>query len=142
MFYTLYTLGYSKAKAEHLHAYAQKHDLTVVDVRLSPRSRVAEWNGGRLKALLGARYVHVPALGNINYKSDGPITLADPEAGIKTVAALLERGPVVLLCACADVTTCHRRVAAELISQATDAPIQHLTPADIQPPDTPQLVLW
>lgn len=86
---------------------------TLCDIRLSPRSRVPHWRGPALQQLLGARYRHIPALGNVNYKrkKSEPIELADVERGIGELLAVT--GAVVLLCACADVAHCHRRVVAE-----------------------------
>lgn len=147
--HTIYTLGYSGIQPEQLRAAAEQHDLVVLDVRFSPRSRRPEWTRKRLQALLGERYVHLPALGNINYKGEGPIQLADPETGIAAAAKVLEGQPVLLLCACRDVQTCHRRDAADLLAAATGAPVVHWTPGDLAgldgppaPPDPAQLTLW
>ena len=49
-------------------------------------------------------------------------------AGIRIVGEQLERRNVVLLCGCRDLTTCHRKVAAELLREALGAPIVHLEP--------------
>lgn len=141
--FTIYTLGYSGIRPENLRAVAESYDLVVLDVRLSPRSRRPEWTRGRLQALLGQRYLHLPALGNVNYKSQGPVQLADPEVGIALAAQYLENQPVLLLCACRDVATCHRKVAAELLAQATGAEVIHWSPADLAtPPGSTQLLLW
>src|SRR5512133_3543467 len=145
---TIYTLGYSGLQAEQLHAAAQEYHLKVIDVRLSPRSRVVTWTGARLRALLGDDYLHLPAFGNVNYKNDGPIQLAAPTTGVRLASLELEQHPILLLCACRDLQTCHRLVVANLLAEATGVPVVHWTPADLAafvpvPKDTPiQLQLW
>lgn len=46
--------------------------------------------------------------------------------GVARVAPLIDDGNVILLCVCPDHTTCHRTQAAEVLHQATGAPIEHL----------------
>jgi hypothetical protein len=49
-----------------------------------------------------------------NYKSGGPIELADYEASKQVIAEMLATGQsVILMCACKDLTTCHRLTVAE-----------------------------
>ncbi|GEM_PF-1121564 len=126
---TLYTLGYSGLKPEDLGALAEGHDLVILDIRCSPRSRNPVWTKKRLAERLGERYVHLRALGNTDYKGD-TIRIADLEAGIREAAAYLERQSVVLLCACKDVRSCHRLPVAERLAAETGAPLVHLSLAD------------
>ncbi len=121
----LYTFGYTGRSPDELRALAAQLDALVADIRFSPRSRVPHWSGGRLASLLGDRYRHLPALGNRNYKG-GPVELVDLEVGVAQVAELLARQPVILLCACADVQRCHRRLAAEAIVARHGVPLTHL----------------
>lgn len=121
----LYTFGYSGRRPEELLALAEQLDAIITDIRFSPRSRVPQWSGGRLVRFLGDRYCHLPALGNRNYKG-GPMELVDPETGIAQVADLLAHQPVVLLCVCADVERCHRRLAAEAITARYGVSVTHL----------------
>src|SRR5215467_13968699 len=110
----LYTLGYSGWTPQSIQAEAQARNAVVCDIRYSPASRHPQWRQRQLSQLLGARYQHVQALGNRNYKSGGPIELADDEAGKQAIAELLPTGQsVILMCACKDLTACHRRTAAE-----------------------------
>lgn len=67
----------------------------------------------------------MPALGNRNYKG-GPVEIVDLEAGLAQVAALLVHQPVILLCVCAEVQHCHRRLAAEAIVARYGASLTHL----------------
>lgn len=127
----LYTIGYTGLKIEKLKQWAEDHNALIVDIRLSPRSRAPQWNKGKLSAALGDLYHHIPALGNINYKG-GPIQLKDPTTGIQQVQQLLTGDTnIILMCVCADVTTCHRTPAAELIATATGQTVQHLTTATV-----------
>ncbi len=55
-------------------------------------------------------------------------SLAAPAIGIPQVVSRLQRGEsLVLLCACAQVTRCHRRVVAELVqAEIPGVPVIHL----------------
>lgn len=109
------TAGYSGHHPDELAEMVDRLELDVIDVRLSPRSRASGWNRRRLAALLGARYRHLPAWGNLNYQNGGPIEIADPDAGLAAVETSA-RTPL-LLCVCATYETCHRRVLAELLGE-------------------------
>jgi uncharacterized protein (DUF488 family) len=132
-FQSLYTFGYSGQQSDKLLALAEQLDAipygirSVIgdDIRFSPRSRIPQWNGGRLAKLLGDRYHHLPALGNRNYKG-GPVEIVDLEAGLAQVADLLVHQPVILLCACTQVQRCHRRLVAEAISARYEVSVTHL----------------
>jgi len=125
----LYTLGYSGWTPEAIQETAQARHAVVCDIRYSPASRHPQWMKRQLSQLLGARYQHVQALGNRNYKSGGPIALADYEAGKQVIAEILAtEQSVILLCACKDVGTCHRRTAAEQLAADLGESITHLVP--------------
>jgi uncharacterized protein (DUF488 family) len=122
---SLYTFGYNGQQPEKLLALAEQLDTVVADIRFSPRSRVPHWNGGRLAKLLGGRYHHLPVLGNRHYKG-GPVEIVDLEAGLAQVADLLAHQPIILLCVCAQVERCHRRLVAEAISARCGVSVTHL----------------
>jgi uncharacterized protein (DUF488 family) len=125
----LYTLGYSGWTPEAIQETAQARHAVVCDIRYSPASRHPQWRKRQLAQLLGGRYQHVQALGNCNYKSGGPIELADYEAGKQAIAEMLATGQsVILLCACKDVTMCHRRTAAEQLAADLGETVTHLVP--------------
>jgi hypothetical protein len=67
----------------------------------------------------------LPALGNRNYKG-GPVEIVDLEAGLAQVADRLVSQPVILLCVCAEVERCHRRLVAEAISVRYGVSVTHL----------------
>lgn len=132
--HTLYTIGYSGWKPEQLACVISSLNAMLVDIRFSPRSRVPQWNGGRLATLVGPEsYLHLKALGNANYKNGGPVELVAVHAGIASVADILCTRPVVLLCGCKDHATCHRTNAAEAIAEALGCEVQHLYPTTPTP---------
>ena len=117
----LYHLGYEGMTPDTLLAALRERGINILcDVRLSPRSRVAHWNKGRLSAACeqaGVWYEHVDALGNVLYR-EGGIELKDPEAGIKELKALMRQGAVAVMCVCKSVSGCHR---AEVLQLALEA---------------------
>jgi uncharacterized protein (DUF488 family) len=106
----VYTIGYTGRTPEELWTIAETLDADIFDIRFSPRSRVAHWNGGRLIEALAGRYRWVQALGNAGYKI-GTTRLLDFDAGREEI----ERNPrpVILMCACKDYADCHRSAIAD-----------------------------
>jgi uncharacterized protein (DUF488 family) len=110
----VFTLGYSGRTPDEIRQIVEDHDAILFDIRFSPRSRVPQWTRKQLTALMGAdRYQHIKALGNQNYKGDGPVELVDYQAGKAQIAAA-DR-VVILMCACKHPQSCHRTVVAELL---------------------------
>ncbi len=143
MSYSLYTLGYTGLKPDEILRAADALGAIIADIRIAPRSRHAMWNKSKLAAAWGERYVHIPELGNRNYKGEfgEGVMLVDAEAGGAQVNRLLEAQPVILMCACEDWHTCHRRSAAELIQARTGVEVAHLSAEDVRrlsDPDAPQ----
>ena len=125
----LYTLGYSGWTPEAIREEAQARNAVVCDIRYSPRSRHPSWTQGNLQRLFGACYQHVQALGNRNYKSGGPIALADYETGKQAIAEILATGQsVILMCACKDLMSCHRLTAVERLAADLGETVTHLFP--------------
>jgi uncharacterized protein (DUF488 family) len=129
---TLYTLGYTGIKPAQLLQKATELKAIVLDTRYSPRSRAPQWNGLELQNLLGQQYQHLPALGNINYKSGGPIEINLPKVGTQQVVSILAGQAAILLCACPDVETCHRRIVAEMVQAACGCEVIHLGKEDLR----------
>jgi len=146
----IYTLGYTGCDPGDLRDLAHLKSTVVIDTRFSPRSRVPAWDGAALKALLGGSYTHDRNLGNRNYKNGRPIEIVNLRRGLEGVKAYLKHDlNVLLLCACSDLKTCHRRVIADALFAALGQPITHLTAAslarlasDIRSPENVQLALW
>lgn len=133
---TLYTAGYTSLTPEELLDTAERLHALIVDVRLKPWSRWAEkWNKTNLIEVWKDRYLHMDALGNLNYKGDmgkGVIMLNDVENGTTRLAVLLKTQPVIILCACKDHKTCHRTTVAQEMIDRYNAEVVHLTAKDIQ----------
>ena len=128
--HTLYTLGYTGIQPQEIADAAQRAGAVIADIRISPRSRHPQWDGETLKKVWGSSYVHIPQLGNKNYKGDYGvgIMLAKPDSGAQLVQVWLNRMPVILLCACEHWMTCHRRNAAEYIAARNPGlEVVHLT---------------
>jgi uncharacterized protein (DUF488 family) len=125
--HTLYTLGYRAWTPAAFAHRVQELGAVVADIRYAPTSRHPAWRQAALRKALGDQYHHVHALGNANYKG-GPVALVDLEAGLATLATLLEAAPVILLCACRDVDRCHRRVVAEAWNAHSGQAVVHLAP--------------
>jgi|GEM_PF-2585464 Protein of unknown function, DUF488 len=131
----IYTVGYAGWTPDAITALVDRLGATLVDIRLSPTSRTPHWCGEALTARMGRqRYSWLRDLGNRNVFTGGPIELLNPAGAIGPIRRLRERGPVILLCGCADVQRCHRLVAAEYLAAALpDATIQHLDPPSPSP---------
>jgi uncharacterized protein (DUF488 family) len=122
----LYTLGYVGWRLDALQATLEATQAVLADIRYQPYSRNPTFRKAHLQAQLGGRYVHVPALGNRNYQG-GPEDIVDYQRGRRIVAGLLDQwGAVLLMCACANVETCHRKGVAEQLSHDMDIPLTHL----------------
>lgn len=126
----LYTFGYTVRGADVRLAELMTDPLmTLLDIRRSPRSRYRpSFRRSSLEQQFPARYYHVPELGNVNYADRTlPIVLVDASAGLRALRFWLERGySVCLLCACAHLEDCHRRVVAELVTEQYPCEVVHL----------------
>ena len=125
----LYTFGYGGKDVPallDLLATLEPPKAIVVDIRYSPYSRNPMWAKGNLLRELDSRYLHLPELGNVNYKGEGEIQIANLEGGAEKVAAVLSVSPVVLLCVCKDVHTCHRKVVGEALAERFGVDLIHL----------------
>lgn len=117
----LYTFGYTdvdlcaEAAIEQLVAL----DVMIADIRYSPNSRIAKWRQAQLQERLGEHYIHVQALGNVNYNRPGaPIHLFQSENGVDLVGKRLQRGQhLALMCMCRDIEECHRLEAARKVQE-------------------------
>lgn len=131
----IYTLGYAGWAPLALRDHVLDLGATLVDVRIAPTSKSPQWRKDALAALMGPAYLHLPSLGNRNAFTGGPVALNDPQRALPSIAHLLERGPVVLLCGCADPQRCHRSVAAAFLAEHLGAAVIHIhTPARSAPP--------
>lgn len=113
----IFTWGYLGGTLDDLDQYAKALDATVLDVRLVPYSRRAEWNANRLWAHFGNdHYRQVGDFGNLNYRDPkAPFQLRDQESGLAQVRGSPK--PMIVLCACRSHSTCHRSLVADLIAE-------------------------
>ena len=105
----IYLAGYSRQTLPTLSSAVNSLGVTMVDVRLTPVSRIPDFNRAALEAQFGARYVWLGEWGNLHHKSEQAwkhIQIKDFEAGLARFEAI--DGPVMLLCACYDALKCHR----------------------------------
>lgn len=138
----IYTIGYAGWAPQGLRDAVLELGATMIDVRIAPTSKSPQWRKNALAALMGPRYLHLPALGNRNAFTGGPAELADPERAVAPVAALLADGPVALLCGCADPHRCHRALAAAFLAERLGAEVRHIAvPARPPRDDGGQLAL-
>jgi uncharacterized protein (DUF488 family) len=115
-----YTAGYLGHSPGELRAAAERLGAFVVDIRFSATSRDPRWRGNALALSCGCTYMALPTLGNVNYKTGGPIEIADLEGGIAALESVGRPAPQglglpILLCACRDAATCHRAVVAKAL---------------------------
>ena len=126
---TIYTLGYSQAKAAAtLERLMRQPRTLLLDVRYQPISRWnAQWNRSELTARYGEQYQWERRLGNMHYWSrDRGIQLpGNSQDAVREAAGMLLAGTsLVLLCACSDERACHRTYVAKLIQDALPVPTQ------------------
>lgn len=110
----IFTTGYTGKRVEQLPALLDFYEAVLADIRFAPASRHLQWTKDYLSLMLKNRYRHVAALGNRNYKTPGgAIQIHNLEIGIRLIESW--DANVILLCACAELENCHRRVVkAEL----------------------------
>jgi len=136
MEHQLFDLGYQTIKdVDLLVQVAGILDAVVLDVRISPRSRNPMWNKAVLQRKLVERYVHVPALGNINYRDwNAPVEIKDLAEGLKHIELYLQSNPVILLCACSERDSCHRMT---IVQACQHTPSEHQPERAIASASTP-----
>lgn len=132
----VWTFGYQGWKVDDLKAVAERLDAVVVDIRLSANSKDASWARPNLQGRLGGLYLHVKALGNKNFRGDGPIELLSPASGMNVVREIVASGrSVILMCACWNFSACHRRVVSELVGQRLGMETREVTKREFFPPE-------
>lgn len=114
----IYPIGYNTPGSEAtIDNLMQDKRTLLIDVRYSPNSPKPQWQQSALRAKYKDGYIHEGRLGNINYRG-GPIQLANPDAGIGRLKDLLDHDHnLILLCACENYLTCHRKVIVELLKK-------------------------
>ena len=131
-------------KIEHVQGWVDHLGAVLIDVRLSPNARQADFRKSNLEERFGRdRYWHIEELGNVNYRSEsGPTKLKDEVIGLEALAFNLRRGPVIIMCGCWNVNECHRKFISDKMAAEWAVEVIHLTkvpPKDEAP--EPQLSL-
>lgn len=124
---------------EHTHAHLQDivhksgDGALIVDVRRDAEGGNPVWSAQALSQLLGAQYLHQPALGNRKDARNGEWVPPRAGAAKDALAALatlygMGGGPVILLCAEFHNRDCHRRQVAEQLRRRIPggAHVKHL----------------
>jgi uncharacterized protein (DUF488 family) len=114
---TLYTVGYQSGHLSQALELVANGNCRLFDIRFNPYSPNPRYTRAALSAAAGSAYEHLQSLGNINYRNGGPITLLDEARGIARLVDTLESGlDAIVLCACKNLSTCHRNVVAAKIA--------------------------
>lgn len=123
----IYTTGYHGHTPDDLRRLAENLNATVVDIRLSPYSRIPGYNQKDLIALLRTSYMWIDEFGNLNYNKDGePIKVKDMTTGTNR---LIQRGQrnYILLCGCENPETCHRTVVGNYLRTVSRDGVREVT---------------
>jgi hypothetical protein len=130
----LYDLGYIGCILPDLKAAVEATGATLLDIRFSPYSKNPTWNRNNLVKALGEQYVHCRSLGNENYRMVGMenVKFVDLDQGMIMIFGLLQKGPVIVMCACKDVNHCHRLLAVLEYEKRIGQVSTHLGPADLK----------
>ena len=118
---SLLTIGYlEKDASSAIDAFLAAARTVLLDIRKRKQSRWRpQFNKSALAGRYGAQYAVCPDLGNLNYRPEDRykgIALVNPDEGVRLVAHLLDSGvSVMLLCACRDYESCHRKTVYDLV---------------------------
>jgi uncharacterized protein (DUF488 family) len=134
---TVYSWGYRGRRVDELECHVAHLGAVIIDTRKVPYSRFQQWSRESLRQQFGSRYVHVPGFGNVRYQETAAdaVQLADPDAGLAAVGAILAARPIILLCMCREHEQCHRSTVAALIAERFGVPVVPL--GDTQPEQQP-----
>lgn len=115
-------IGYNaRGATQALDELMSQERVLLIDTRKKPTSIRPEWRQGALRTKYGDRYRWAGQyLGNANFDNGGPISIVDPETGLRGLRMYLAEGyRLILLCACADVTSCHRQTIVQMLCAST-----------------------
>jgi uncharacterized protein (DUF488 family) len=149
MAYTLFTIGYEKARlADVVAMLAGSGVATLIDVRDRPISRRPGFSKHQLAAAVeaaGIRYLHLGALGTPPEGREAgrrrewerfwgiveaKLASAEAELALQQAAAVGRDGASCLLCYEADWQICHRRRIAEILADRHPFTVHHLSVVD------------
>lgn len=124
----VYAFGYRGSSWGAFSEYIKSTEAIAVDIRHAPYSNFNPfWSKKSLKRSLGSSYTHIPEFGNRAYKEKGQYDIVDIDAGIQKLKFYLDLDfDCVLICACEDYNTCHRRIISEQIKSQLEIKIEEL----------------
>jgi uncharacterized protein (DUF488 family) len=111
----IYTTGYTGKKPEDLKRLVERLGARLLDIRYSANSRVPHWRQKALAELVGDAYYNLIVFGNRAYQ-EGRIEIVNFASGENWLFFHLKdhpEQPLILMCACKDYETCHRKVVAD-----------------------------
>jgi uncharacterized protein (DUF488 family) len=121
----IFTIGYTSTTPEELITIVDELGLRLVDIRISPYSQDYKWRQKSLEQYFGDKYLYIKEFGNENYKI-GSIKVKDPVTGLAKIQNVIEKQPVLLMCACYLHEKCHRSVVANIVAERFNLEIEHL----------------
>lgn len=121
----IFTIGYTSTTPEALMLLVDELGVKLVDIRISPYSQDYRWRQKSLLAYFGDKYFYIQEFGNENYKL-GSIKVKDPLTGIAKIENIINKQPILLMCACYLHEKCHRNVVANILAEAFHLEIEHL----------------
>ncbi len=116
----IFQIGYAqKGAMRQIDRLVTRKKTYLLDIRYKAWSGQEQWRKEQLQERYQKKYIHIPELGNINYKQrEKGIELVNPDKVIQNLRLLLQRGySFILLCGCLDYNKCHRKVVYELLTQ-------------------------
>lgn len=143
----IYTIGFAEKSAEKFFTLLENAGITILlDIRLNNTSQLSGFTKGKdlayfVKKILGGEYLHLPELAPTKellnkYKADGDwrhyerefIGILERRKVETSIDAMILKGPSVLLCSEVTADKCHRRLAAEYLTNRIlpDHEIVHL----------------
>lgn len=105
-----YTTACANKDIDDLKPMLAALDAVLIDVRFSSTAETLRWRQIYLKALLREKYYHIPPLGNRDFRGQRN-QIQNLDLGVKILISLSANA--ILMCGCADLNVCHRRVIAE-----------------------------
>jgi uncharacterized protein (DUF488 family) len=120
---TIYHAGYTAVGApEYIHALMKSNShLLLIETRKAPFSKPhPEFKWDKLERKYGKRYRKKAGeyLGNRNYNIKGaPIEIIDLDTGVEVLISFLRDYDILLLCQCADISRCHRRMILDALRE-------------------------
>jgi uncharacterized protein (DUF488 family) len=127
------TAGYADKTLPEFLGLLEEHGVDrVLDVRALADSSQEGFSGDELEQALAADdigYLHLAALGDFQPEPYPEYMETDDfQDAYETLLEQVRTGPSLILCACPDVSSCHRRFLAQRLRDE-DLDVVHLTPA-------------